>query len=537
MRGSCLRFAAVPYSTGQALGEHLERFESEFTFGAQILRLFRLADASIIYAARVTGDAPYGSWVLHVRLPRRLEGHFGITRQFLVYCMNVQELQTRDIVRLKRLVATATHPVESDLAMIVTSDPGMKEKLTDWAAERTAGMILIPLHQTQLEGMITGERAQSALSELISGWISAYNLYDDREPVTGDRFFGRSDLLRDLDRQLAQGAGHVGIFGLRRIGKTSVLLEVRERLRIRPNVVPVFLDLESSPAGAAHAAYRLSEEVAKAIASRSTVSERAIRRSMHLPDHWEDGTPLSLISNVGDYLRSALAGGALSDSRVVLILDEAEILLPNVLSPQEHAVDFFRVLRGVAQETGRLSLVIAGVNATPSESPLLGTEDNPLFGLLSLQYLGPLALEECTEMVRRVGRKMQVRWETPALSLLAEEVGAHPLLARLAASDVVTAHPERPFRPNREHVAEAMREFPRRNNAIFSQMVSSLTRYYPDEYEFLRLVASGDVEFAAELAKESPATLNHLAGYGVLDESSMSVSIPVFNRWLHAHLT
>jgi hypothetical protein len=519
------------------LDAYLGRFEAEFPFGAEVRRLFARATAMITYARSVTRDAPPRTWELHVRLPPRVEDRFGISRQFLVYCLAASDLQPRDVTRLKSLVETALHPIEPDLAMLITCDPMAKEKLIDWGAERMAGMILIPLYRGQLAELLAAEDGYTALPELIGGWISAYNLYDQREPVTGERFFGRADLLRDLDRKLAQGSGHVGIFGLRRIGKTSVLLEVNDRLRTRANVVPIFLDLEASTV-TAHVGYRIGEELAKALARHSTaLSERAARRVLRLPDHWEDLAPQTLITNVGDNLRNALSGGVLQGMRLVLILDEAEVLVPDVAAPREHALDLFRVLRGVAQETRSLTLVLAGVNATPAETPFLGSEDNPLFGLLSVEYLGPLTDDECMQMIRRVGRKMQVRWDPPALLALTSEVGAHPLLARLAASDVVTAYPERPLRPNTQHVSAVMREFDRRNSPIFTQMVQSLRRYYPDEFDLLRLVAAGELDFAAEFAQQNPAILNHLSGYGVLRRAPLRIGIPVFERWLKLHST
>jgi len=524
----------VTYGRKRQLDDYLGEFEQQFVYGAELRKFFRTASATITYAAPVRRDAPPGSWVLHVRLSPRLEERFGISREFLVYCMPVTDLQTRSVTQVKKLVESAENPIESDLAMIVTSDPQAKEKLTDWGVERTTGMIIIPLDRDQLVNSTSGDTASVALEEVISNWISAYNLYDQREPVSGERFFGRSDLLRDLDRKLAGGAGHVGIFGLRRIGKTSVLLELKDRLRRRPNVVPVFIDLEGSPA-TSHVAYRLGQELVKAISSRSSTSERSIQRTLRLPEKWDDIPPRMLISNIGDNLRDALSSGVLSGSRLVLIFDEAEILLPDTTNPKEYAIDLFRVLRGVAQETQALTLVLAGVNATPAESPTLGNEDNPLFGLLSIEYLGPLTIDECTQMVRRVGRKMQLRWEAPGLMRLASAVGAHPLLARLAASDVATTQTERPLRPNIAQVEAALGDFPQKHSAIFSQMVQSLQRYYPDEFELLKLIAAGEIEFALTFASENATILNHLSGYGVVNEREMEISIPVFARWLRAH--
>jgi hypothetical protein len=74
-----------------------------------------------------------------------------------------------------------------------------------------------------------------------------------------------------------------------------------------------------------------------------------------------------------------------------------------------------------------------------------------------------------------------------------------------------------------------------RNSNIFSQMIQSLQRYYPDELEVLKVIASGDKDFARGLVREDAAMLNHLAGYGVVDESSLSISVPAFRDWLSAN--
>jgi serine/threonine-protein kinase len=520
-------------SQPETLADHIGRFEATFAFGEAVRKFFKVAGAEIIYAAPVPlrHNAPPGSWMLEVRLPRRLEEHFGFNRQFLVFCTAVEELQPRDVTRVKPLMRAAKNPVEPDFAMITCDDTSAGEKISDWAVEREEGITLVPLTRQKLSDIVAGDEASLGLQELIGEWVSAQNLYDQRDPVTGDRFFGRAQLLRDLERSLSHGTSHVGIFGLRRIGKTSVLLELEQRLRMRAEVAPIFLDLERT-AETAHAAHQLAVALAGLLASRSTMSEPAARRALHIPEHWQDQDPRRLISDVGDRASNLLTEGALKNTRLVLLLDEAEILLPRAEQPAEHAVYFFQTLRALAQETRQLTLVLAGVNATPSETATLGESDNPLFGLLAVTYLGPLANQDCQEMIRRLGRRMQMRWEEPALRELSESVGSHPLLARLAASDVVTSYPERRGRPNQAMVTATMADFHKRHSGIFEQMVASLKRYYPDEFEFLRVLASGDVAFASELAEDEPSILNHMAGYGVVNPTTLTLTTPVFQRWL-----
>ncbi len=511
--------------------EHQVRFEADFPFGRDVLALFRAANARPTWLKRISHGAPAHSWALHMRLPGHLEERFSISRQFLVYCAATTDLQVRDARRVEALIRDADDTVEPDFSILVSGDPKTREKLAEWGMEKALGGItLVPLSEEMLADLLQGEERDKALPTVIEKWISERNLYDERAPVTGARFHGRADILRDLDRHLAKGGGSVGIFGLRRIGKTSLMLQLADRLRLRPDVVPVFIDLEVGDTR--HVAHRIGEELTKALADRGSLTERQARQALRLPEDWFDQDARVLIARVADSVRGLLTSGVLRDHRLIVMLDEAESLLPTPETPVEHAIDLFRALRGVSQETGRLNLVLAGVNATPTESPLLRGADNPLFGSLAVRYLGPLRPEECNEMIRKIGRRMQVRWDGRAVERLTEYVGAHPLLARLAASDLVSQFPERPLRPNLEHAERILDGFAERRSSVFEQMIDSLRRYYPNELEVLDVVAEGDQVFASELLEDDRTLVNHLSGYGVLDPERLSISIPAFRKWL-----
>ncbi len=72
------------------------------------------------------------------------------------------------------------------------------------------------------------------------------NPYIAGNPVGGgESFIGRADVLRDVLRTLnnAQESGVV-LYGQRRIGKTSVLLELAANLPKQGNVLPIYFDLQ-----------------------------------------------------------------------------------------------------------------------------------------------------------------------------------------------------------------------------------------------------------------------------------------------------
>jgi len=70
------------------------------------------------------------------------------------------------------------------------------------------------------------------LGAAIASWLSRSELspYRPGEPASGERFFGREDVIREA-RQGSRGAV-MGIAGCRRIGKTSVLREIRRKFLV-----------------------------------------------------------------------------------------------------------------------------------------------------------------------------------------------------------------------------------------------------------------------------------------------------------------
>lgn len=64
-------------------------------------------------------------------------------------------------------------------------------------------------------------------------------------PVTGEKFVGRKELVKELVTELGSAKSMMGfcIYGRRRIGKTSLLREVKRRLATREDVVVAYLSL------------------------------------------------------------------------------------------------------------------------------------------------------------------------------------------------------------------------------------------------------------------------------------------------------
>ncbi|MBD3260614.1 MAG: hypothetical protein GF334_02885, partial [Candidatus Altiarchaeales archaeon] len=61
-------------------------------------------------------------------------------------------------------------------------------------------------------------------------------------PVTGKKLVGRKEIVQDMIRILEKGGGGYALYGIRKVGKTSILREVQNNLNKRPHTNCVFID-------------------------------------------------------------------------------------------------------------------------------------------------------------------------------------------------------------------------------------------------------------------------------------------------------
>ncbi|HXO41856.1 MAG TPA: hypothetical protein VN999_10425, partial [Thermoanaerobaculia bacterium] len=106
----------------------------------------------------------------------------------------------------------------------------------------------IPLLAVVSSGDLVQLKATTPLSAFLTGHflkttsLAALNPYTYQGPVTGSRFFGRQEELRTLKLQTSKS---FVLSGVRRSGKTSLMLELERQLRQAPNDLIVFVNFET----------------------------------------------------------------------------------------------------------------------------------------------------------------------------------------------------------------------------------------------------------------------------------------------------
>jgi hypothetical protein len=510
------------------INDWLTSLSAEFSDGRELVAYLTGAgcrvEQHVPSVQRATGQM---GWQLWVRLPARLDERFDIRRPILVYCAPKDVLDWPSMNRIKEAIRASNGDIEEHIAFVATPDRNAPETIRKWNTE----VHVVPL-VTSADQRHRDKQLSEDLGDVLEHSLYGRDLYDELTPVRGDHFFGRASELNALARDLMEGR-HCGVFGLRKIGKTSLLYKLGERLRETGGVVPVFVDLQATAAGghAGAAAWQLGKQVLDEFSSTDLgVSQEQLVQMLALPDRPTSAEPramiVDLLNGLGTLLQSV-------DYQLVVILDEIEVLVPPQRPPLDLTTEFLRGLRAIAQQTQRLSIVVAGVNSSIAERARLGEEDNPLFSVLNSTYVGPLTKTDCRNLIAQLGVRMGLRWPANENKVLVDDVGAHPALARLAASAVARLDPTRPRVVTPADVAKVLGDFHLKFHSRFDETMDSLRRYYPYEFDLLEELAGGNTDLIKEWRSIEPDAFNHLVAYGIVDETP-AIATPAFARWLAA---
>jgi tetratricopeptide (TPR) repeat protein/cold shock CspA family protein len=418
------------------------------------------------------------------------------------------------------------------------ADPNVALLLTDRISEETEALlrrrtgvdrnandrrpIIVPFTFARREAWRQNDTG--AVARQFGTWLFQRDLFLRTTPVAGSLFFGRDESLQEIRRSIEE-RHPLGVFGLRRTGKTSLLREAQRRfLNQRDLIVLVELQNHAVAAGTGPIYRQILGEL-------QSQAERSFDQSFTWSHRREDYQPVKdadtyivEIFNRDVELILASAFRRSPPPKLVVFIDEIEKLLPT--SAGGHGmpggVDFLGHMRGVSQKHELFAFVLAGANATVSEAPRLERKDNPLFRYLRPHYLPMFPPSLTGRMLSELGRGMGVRFDDQALDRIHTLTGGHPYIARDYCSFLSRRHPERPLHITEKIVDDAIEEYVvKEAPETFSEMYGRVEEDYGEfgRAEAALLLACARSEKPLTLAdavavqgRVSPA-LAHLEGY------------------------
>jgi hypothetical protein len=437
----------------------------------------------------------------------------GLERELLVAYAPYPEFQARTM-KVHDLVAaedrTRLDPVGT---ILIGDDPETARKVREYLVSDPERPPIVALSSAEVLGLRDGNDLRKVLTEQ----LFRRDKFALESPLRTDTtFFGRNELVSELVDRFRSGQNS-GLFGLRRIGKTSILYALGRRVQSGDIAGSAYLDV-STPAVYHLRWWELLQHFACEIAAPLDLqrSDRSKVRALNL--QYDERTGAGHFKSDIQTLASHLPS-----QRVLLLLDEIEHITFD-LSPAPHwTTDFlplWQTLRSVHQDTkGQFGYIIVGVNAHAIEADRIGSYDNPLFSTTKPFYLGPFDLATTREMVRRIAKYMGLKFDEALYQCLFEEYGGHPFLVRQACSQLAHGIATRP-------AAISASLFESKRNAIavsldrnVRQILNVLAIWYPDEYEMLRLLAHGEKQTFVEFAQSSATFTQHVEGYGLVRDA------------------
>ncbi|MEO0771092.1 MAG: ATP-binding protein, partial [Cyanobacteria bacterium J06649_4] len=243
------------------------------------------------------------------------------------------------------------------------------------------------------------------------------NPYIAGNPVGGgDAFVGRIDVLREVVRTLRNpNEDALLLYGQRRIGKTSVLQELKCRLSSEGSYFPVYFDLQDQAS----------------LPFRVLLTELSIcireELSLNIPDLTEENYEAEF-KNV--FLPSVIEQLP-EDSSVVLLFDEFDVL--DHPKKEQSSAAFFPYLRQLLSSFSQRLQFVFVIGRRPDDLTNLTTS---LFKATRSYPVSLLSREDCIQLIKLSEANKSLMWSDAATNKVYNLTGGHPFLTQQLCQEI-----------------------------------------------------------------------------------------------------
>lgn len=440
--------------------------------------------------------------------------------------MNDFKSRTKDFIDYMLVTNTEfKNRLDKVTCFLVDGDKDVVKKVKADRIENPDVRLIVPFCVDELNT----EFDENALSNRLREFLYEKDLFGIAVPLKNDTlFFGkdRTNIISELYARYKQGE-EGGLFGLRRIGKTSILNLLKLRIA-EADGVAVYFDCSSSH----H--FRWHEFLKYII--KTIISEYSVEKNENGSVVLSENCKIEITDEryderdaVSSFMEDVRALHKMLDGRrILLILDEIESIgyttSPSIWWREENdALYFWQAIRTLIQMHSEcLSFVIAGVNPMCVEIQSINQYDNPIFGMFSPIYTSLFEYEDIKKMVASIGGRLGISFEDAVYAKMMEDYGGHPFLIRQVCSkinsELNTKKCERPTTISMYSYNLKCEEYRQGMTSVIEQILGVIEKYYPSEFELLkRLALDGRSAFKKELALGETG-IQHLVGYCIIEK-------------------
>lgn len=463
---------------------------------------------NLAYVENRRGDDSFG--YLFLNPTKDISAMFNINREVLFYADESASFTSKALQNIGKLLTDHKVRLMQDVVFVASQDSRAEKLCADFMEETGRKLIFCSFSDLQAAHDEFAE-------ELLRRFLYSRDLFDVSDPVSSDeQFFARYKLIDELYDSLASGQSS-GIFGLRKIGKTSVLERLRKKNDLIKRFNIAYLDAQApeiygnDPAGVTY-------EIVRSF-NRSYAREQGQPFRKDTPSN---GTLLEASRYFRTFLEQLIAH---SNKPLLVIIDELERILPtsSATNPwNSQYIDLWRLMRSESQSrAGKFVFLVASTNPYFTEVANVAGEDNPLYRFIRSQYLAPFDVSELTQMLGRLGKPMGVSFEAPAVELIHSWFGGHPFLSRQLCSAIAKALPERPLSVNARNVQVSIDTNGPQFRGDLDAILKVFSDFYPEERVILEEMVKDERKGLA-LIEAHPLSGQHLLGYGLIRRTKNS---------------
>ncbi|RPD44481.1 ATP-binding protein [Paracnuella aquatica] len=450
-----------------------------------------------------------------------LQEKYRLQNEILVLISDNEHFDGRSFDYVDKLLFEFQNRLDKLCVLFVSKDKKLKEKVRTHVQHNAESRIVIPFSYLDF---LKGDAKQTILHRL-KEFFYGRDLFAFESPLQNDTyFFGRNEVVQFFYDKFKTGENS-GLFGLRKIGKTSVLFALRRYLAFR-NEIPIFLDCQE-PSFHLRRWFDALEYVI-----RNTVQYLKSDLQIDIEvssDSYSDLNASERFQNDLLHINSQI-----DQKRILIIFDEIESITFGI-SPSQHWFEggdfiyFWQAIRAIYQKRPNLfSFIIAGVNPKAIETSVINGFDNPIYRMITATYLKFFDTKSTKDMVSGIGNYMGMNFDEEIYTYLSEDYGGHPFLIRQVCSKMhQQLSKNRPVQVSRYMYKENKELYDIHLRDYIELMIGILQKWYPSEYELIELLAIEDLKTFEERVSGFDKMVEHLIGYNLIEKSDTRYHIKI----------
>ena len=244
---------------------------------------------------------------------------------------------------------------------------------------------------------------------LLNPYVSGNPLKD------AEKFFGREDIIREVMHMLRHpDEKAIVLYGQRRIGKTSILLQLIQRLTTEGQFSPVFFDLQD----------RASSSLSDVLYKLAQTVNASLKLPMPDPDRFDEHGSYFQMEFLPEATRHAAPGG------LVILFDEFDVM--DTPKKGQAAQAFFPYLRNCLTDLKLVQFVFV-IGRRPEE---LSTDTLSTFKGIRAARVSLLDHTATLALVRQSETKGSLFWSDAAIERVWDWTHGHTYCAQLICSVV-----------------------------------------------------------------------------------------------------